>query len=78
MITLTSLRKPGTKEKPPEKKTCLRCKQTKEMKKFRRDTCMKDGRGNVCLECEKNRREELKRERNEFDEQFFDPKTPAF
>lgn len=78
MITLTSLQKNEKPEKAPKKKTCKKCKEEKEINKFRKDSDMKDGRGNVCLACEKERSKELKKQREVVGEEFFNPKTPAF
>jgi superfamily II helicase len=65
-------------DKAPDKKTCIRCKEEKDLKEFRKDESMKDNKSSVCRACAKERTNQNKLRRIEYGKQFFDAKTSAF
>jgi hypothetical protein len=70
IVKLERLAKGNLCDKPTKTKTCCDCKQDKQLKEFKKNCKMKDGRLKRCNVCEKKRLA-MKVDGPEYAKQFF-------
>lgn len=71
MIKLTRLSTGGILDKVPESKKCCDCGVIKQLKDFKKNDKMKDGRLNRCNVCENHRLEVCDSKKEEYSKIFF-------
>lgn len=62
----------------PRTKTCNTCHKEKPWSRFRKNFRYSDGREGRCKDCLKARTAELKAQKADYAEQYFDPKSEPF
>lgn len=62
----------------PRTKTCNTCHTEKPLSRFNKNSKYSDGHVGKCIECLAERAAELKAQKADYSEQYFDPKSQPF